>query len=316
MIKRDPVKARPLELRNSFPSEFVGSEVQHTIRKPALGEKIPKVAAELTGKHIDLLSKEDQLVTKSANTALESFRARDFVGKIGIRMGNQDLAERISYTKKLGIIEKMPPITVLSSATEQTQSASNSGNNAAIFSQQVSSVAPLVTLPSETGSSLTQSQSVGSLETSQHDLANDIMRRKEFQNQLSQRLSQALGQRLSAQIERGSWRVEMDLHPSSLGRVEVQLEMRNGELEANFLSSNPTTRDLLQESLPRLREMLDHFGTNTAYPGMGSGYKGQSDGNPAADGSSSQRSSDEEGKSLSSDMARKPVSDDGLDVMV
>jgi flagellar hook-length control protein FliK len=231
-------------------------------------------------------------------------------------MGNQDLAERISYTKKLGIIEKMPPITVLSSATEQTQSASNSGNNAAIVSQQVSSVAPFVTLPSETGSSLTQSQSVGSLETSQHDLANDIMRRKEFQNQLSQRLSQALGQRLSAQIERGSWRVEMDLHPSSLGRVEVQLEMRNGELEANFLSSNPTTRDLLQESLPRLREMLDHFGTNTAYPGMGSGYKGQSDGNPAADGSSSQRSSDEEGKSLSSDMARKPVSDDGLDVMV
>ena len=316
IIKKDPVKARPVELRNSFTSEFGGSEVQHTIRKPALGEKIPKVAAELTGKHIDLLSKEDQLVTKSANTASESFRTRDFVGKINIRMGNQDLAERISYTKKLGIIEKMPPITVLSSATEQTQSASNSGNNAAIVSQQVSSVAPFVTLPSETGSSLTQSQSGGSLETSQHDLANDIMRRKEFQNQLSQRLSQALGQRLSAQIERGSWRVEMDLHPSSLGRVEVQLEMRNGELEANFLSSNPTTRDLLQESLPRLREMLDHFGTNTAYPGMGSGYKGQSDGNPAADGSSSQRSSDEEGKSLSSDMARKPVSDDGLDVMV
>lgn len=316
MFNKKPVKARSVELRNSFTAEFDGSEVQHTIRKPALGEKISKVSGEVTGRHIDLLSKEAQLVTKSPNTALESFRARDFVGKIDIRIGNQELAERISYTKKLGIVEKMPPVTVLSSVPEQTQNSFNSGNNVTMISQPVSSVAPLVTLASETGSSLTQSQSVGSLETSQDDLANDIIRRKEFQNQLSQRLSQALGQRLSAQIERGSWRVEMDLHPSSLGRVEVQLEMRNGELEANFLSSNPTTRDLLQESLPRLREMLDHFGTNTAYPGMGSGYKGQSDGNPAADGGSSQRSSDEEGKSLSSDMARKPVSEDGLDVMV
>ena len=153
-------------------------------------------------------------MTKSPNTALESFRARDFVGKIGIRIGNQELAERISYTKKLGIVEKMPPVTVLSSVPEQTQNSFNSGNNVTMISQPVSSVAPLVTLASETGSSLTQSQLVGSLETSQDDLANDIIRRKEFQNQLSQRLSQALGQRLSAQIERGSWRCLLYTSPS------------------------------------------------------------------------------------------------------
>ena len=108
------------------------------------------------------------------------YKRQDFVGKIDIRIGNQELAERISYTKKLGIVEKMPPVTVLSSVPEQTQNSFNSGNNVTMISQPVSSVAPLVTLASETGSSLTQSQSVGSLETSQDDLANDIIRRKEF----------------------------------------------------------------------------------------------------------------------------------------
>ena len=64
-----------------------------------------------------------------------------------------------------------------------------------------------------------------------------------------------MGNRLSAQIEKGAWRVEMDLHPRSLGRIEIQLEMRNGELEAYFNSNQNLTRDLLSESFSKLREI-------------------------------------------------------------
>ncbi len=304
------------QIKRGVPFMFGGNQARHTTSQSALGEKISNVTSELTGKYIDLGSKEDQLVTKSTIAAAESLKLGDLMGKIAIRVGNRDLAERLNYSKRIGKTEKMPPITLVSSLSEQAPSALNSGNNIPVASQHTSIMAPAMNLTSESSPSLTQSNLGDSMETSQDDLTGDIIRRKELQSQLSQRLTQALGQRLSAQIERGSWRVEMDLHPSSLGRVEVQIEMRNGELEANFLSSNPTTRDLLQESLPRLREMLDQFGTNTAYQGLGSGYKGQSDGNPASDGSESQRSSGEEGKLASSDMARKPVSDDGLDVLV
>ncbi|MAJ80897.1 MAG: hypothetical protein CMK30_06185 [Porticoccaceae bacterium] len=304
------------QIKPGVPPLFGGNQARHTTSQSALGEKISNVTSELTGKYIDLGLKEDQLVTKSTIAAAESLKLGDLMGKIAIRVGNRDLAERLNYSKRLGTTEKMPPITLVSSSLEQAPGAPSSGNNNPVASQHTSILAPVINLTSEPSPSLTQPNLADSLETSQDDLTGDIIRRKELQSQLSQRLTQALAQRLSAQIERGSWRVEMDLHPSSLGRVEVQIEMRNGELEASFLSSNPTTRDLLQESLPRLREMLDQFGTNTAYQGLGSGYKGQSDGNPASDGNESQRSSDEEGKLASSDMARKPVSDDGLDVLV
>ena len=87
--------------------------------------------------------------------------------------------------------------------------------------------------------------------------------------ELSRRLAQALGNRLSAQIEKGAWRVEMDLHPRSLGRIEIQLEMRNGELEAYFNSNQNLTRDLLSESFSKLRDSLLQHGIDSAYIGLG-----------------------------------------------
>ena len=108
----------------------------------------------------------------------------------------------------------------------------------------------------------------------------------------------------------------MDLHPASMGRIEVQLEMRNGELEANFLSSNAATRELLNESLHRLREMLEQFGTNSAYVGLGAGNKGQHDGNSAPGAELGSVDAGDGKDSADSDLDRKPVSDDGLDVMV
>ena len=65
----------------------------------------------------------------------------------------------------------------------------------------------------------------------------DIEKRHEQYLEISRRLTESLGNRISTQIKRGAWRVEMDLHPKSLGRIEIQLEMRNGELEAHFRSA-------------------------------------------------------------------------------
>jgi flagellar hook-length control protein FliK len=103
-------------------------------------------------------------------------------------------------------------------------------------------------------------------------------RKQHEQADMSRRLAEALGQRLSAQISRGAWRVEMDLHPKSLGRIEIQLEMKNGEIEANFTTANAATRELLQDSMPRLRDALDEHGMKSAYIGLGMGNQAQSDG--------------------------------------
>jgi flagellar hook-length control protein FliK len=136
--------------------------------------------------------------------------------------------------------------------------------------------------------------------------------------QLSRHLADVLGKRLTAQIQRGSWHVEMDLHPKSLGRIEVQLEMKNGELEARFIAANATTRDLLNEGMPRLREALQEHGTETASMDLGSANQGASDGKSTASEERSEGSSDRLSAEVASDglAVGERTLTDGLDVHV
>ncbi len=81
---------------------------------------------------------------------------------------------------------------------------------------------------------------------------------------ISQRLVDALGARIQGQIAKGQWTMQLTLKPASLGRIDVDLRMHNGELEARFVSANPVTRDLLQDGAQRLRDNLAQAGTDIA----------------------------------------------------
>ena len=110
----------------------------------------------------------------------------------------------------------------------------------------------------------------------------------------------------------------MDLHPKSLGRIEVQLEMKNGELEARFIAANATTRDLINEGMPRLREALQEHGTETASMDLGSANQGASDGKSTASEERSEGSNDRLSAEMDSDSPAEGqrMSTDGLDVHV
>ena len=130
--------------------------------------------------------------------------------------------------------------------------------------------------------------------------------------------SQALGERLTTQITKGAWSVEMELHPKSLGRIEIQLEMRNGELAAHFNPSQNVTRDLLQESFDRLKSILAEHGIDSAYIGLGSGKKQNFDGKPTDDEWAPKESEEDNIDELpiSTIATSGKVSSDGLDVQV
>ena len=145
-----------------------------------------------------------------------------------------------------------------------------------------------------------------------------VHRRQEQFLETSRRLTQAIGERLTTQITKGAWSVEMELHPKSLGRIEIQLEMRNGELAAHFNPSQNVTRDLLQESFDKLKATLTEHGIDSAYIGLGNGKKQNFDGKPTGDESAPEELNDD-----SIDEVQAPtivVSDrigsDGLDVQV
>jgi flagellar hook-length control protein FliK len=63
--------------------------------------------------------------------------------------------------------------------------------------------------------------------------------------------------------------MKFGLRPAHLGGVEIQLEMKDGKLDAVFRADNPLTRDLLQNSSQRLREALENFGIHAGQVHVG-----------------------------------------------
>ena len=96
-------------------------------------------------------------------------------------------------------------------------------------------------------------------------------------------LSEALGQRLAANIAAGHYRLTFNVHPKELGAIDVVMEMRDGRLDAQINTSNAVTRELLGDSLPRLRDSLQQNGVNLAHLNVGSDtQQGQSQGREAS----------------------------------
>ncbi len=152
----------------------------------------------------------------------------------------------------------------------------------------------------------------------------DLDMRAEQYDKLSQRLAEALGQRLSAQIARGDWKVEMALRPKDLGNIDIQLQMNRGELQASFSASQMATRDLIAEGLPKLREVLAQLGMEVASVDVNVRQESQHGGNPTPGkqssgvaGVGSRRSVAESPAPSTLPPARSTAgSSDGLDVLV
>ena len=90
-----------------------------------------------------------------------------------------------------------------------------------------------------------------------------LKRQEQFQ-QMAQRLGETLAKRITEQISKGAWRVQIALRPASLGSIEISLNLRGKEIEASFHASQAFTRELLAESLPKLKESLEKSGMNVA----------------------------------------------------
>ena len=129
-------------------------------------------------------------------------------------------------------------------------------------------------------------------------------------------LSEALGQRLAANIAAGHYRLTFNVNPKELGAIDVVMEMRDGRLDAQINTSNAVTRELLGDSLPRLRDALQQSGINLAQLQVGSDtQQGNAQGRNAEEGNKSEPQVADE--RLLADTATDVVSEDielGLDL--
>ena len=114
------------------------------------------------------------------------------------------------------------------------------------------------------------------------------LRRADSLKELSDRLGTMLARQMNAHIARGTWRLEMALHPAELGSIEVDMEMTERGLEASFRASQSVTRDLLMESMARLKSWFEEGGIDVAYAGLTQDSGAETGGNSTSDESSEQ----------------------------
>ncbi len=78
--------------------------------------------------------------------------------------------------------------------------------------------------------------------------------------QNEERLQKAVGERIMRMVESGNWDTEMELNPARLGTIRIRLSMEGSELQVAMSSQNAGVRDLLEVSMPRLRDGLNDSG--------------------------------------------------------
>ncbi len=117
----------------------------------------------------------------------------------------------------------------------------------------------------------------------EHTLASTFYQRTEQYQQLSTQLADAVGQRLSAQIAKGNWSMNLRLAPSHLGQIDVKMSMTGGQhLDTVFSASNANTRDLLANGLSKLKDHLNQAGITLGQTDIQNGQQGTSSGNSSS----------------------------------
>jgi flagellar hook-length control protein FliK len=61
----------------------------------------------------------------------------------------------------------------------------------------------------------------------------------------------------------GDYQVRLELRPAELGRVELSVELRDGVLSVHMHADNAAARDVLQQQLARMRDLLHERGVRT-----------------------------------------------------
>ncbi|MBF0256340.1 MAG: flagellar hook-length control protein FliK, partial [Gammaproteobacteria bacterium] len=78
----------------------------------------------------------------------------------------------------------------------------------------------------------------------------------------SKQWSQGVGERIQWMMNRGLEQAQIRLNPQHLGPLEIRLSMLNDHANVSIVAQHAVTREAIEQSLPRLREMLQEANVN------------------------------------------------------
>ena len=112
--------------------------------------------------------------------------------------------------------------------------------------------------------------------------------------EMIQRFSPVMKQQLITMVSNGIQQAEIRLDPPELGHLMVKIQVHGDQTQVQFHVAQTQTRDLIEQAIPRLREMLAQEGLQLADSQVsqgGGGRDGQSQ--ESSQGTSQQHDLDE-----------------------
>ncbi|GGI67506.1 flagellar hook-length control protein FliK [Shewanella gelidii] len=82
--------------------------------------------------------------------------------------------------------------------------------------------------------------------------------------QVIQRFAPVMQKQLLGLVNRGVQHAEIRLDPAELGSMVVKIQVQGDQTQVQFQASQAQTRDVLEQAMPRLREMLQQHGMELA----------------------------------------------------
>lgn len=147
-----------------------------------------------------------------------------------------------------------------------------------------------------------------------------LQNRNDEAQRLASRMGEAVAQRMLNEIANGNWQLKLSLRPATLGKIDIDMRLHDGGLNAAFAASHAVTRDLLNDGLGRLRDTLTQAGMDVAQLQVGDGQARRNDGDPTPRQPAQWQSKTEDEGSRAVDAvpeaASGKVDKDGLDVLV
>ena len=105
---------------------------------------------------------------------------------------------------------------------------------------------------------------------------------------------QAMGERVVWMTNANIQEAEIQLNPRELGPIGIKVTMQNDQTHVSFVAQNATTREALEQALPRLREMLSENGLQLGQSDVSQHGSKERDGEPGdGDGRGSGAAGDE-----------------------
>ncbi len=88
---------------------------------------------------------------------------------------------------------------------------------------------------------------------------------------------QGLGERVQWMVNQNIQQAEIKLTPPNLGPLEIKISVQHDQTHVTFLAAQAPTREALEASIPRLREMLGEINLNLANVNVGQQQAGGSE---------------------------------------